>query len=94
MSTLIRRTEPGDYEAVSRVLEYNTPLTTDTTPDRVFGQPSFITNTSGVTASRLNKPWGVALDARGNLYVSDQNNNRVLVYDAEPFKVMAPLVLR
>jgi hypothetical protein len=70
----------------SRVLEYNTPLTTDTTADKVFGQSgSFTTqtcNNGGVSANSLCIPGSVAVDAAGNLYISDDNNNRVLEYDA------------
>ena len=39
-----------------RILEYDSPLTTDTMADRVIGQPNFTTtgcNTSGVSASGL-----------------------------------------
>src|SRR5260221_566900 len=48
-----------------RVLEYDAPLTTDPPADRVFGQPSFITNTSnsgGLGPKSLNGPSGLALD--------------------------------
>jgi sugar lactone lactonase YvrE len=70
----------------NRVLEYDSPLTADTVADRVFGQPDFTTSTcnypdGGVSASSLCEPRGVAVDAAGNLYVADWNNNRVLEYD-------------
>jgi uncharacterized membrane protein YgdD (TMEM256/DUF423 family) len=68
----------------NRVLEYNTPLTTDTTADRVIGQPDFISdacNNGGVSASSLCGPIGVTTDLSGNLYVADQSNNRVLEYN-------------
>jgi sugar lactone lactonase YvrE len=69
----------------SRVLEYDMPLGSGTTADRVFGQGgSFITNTcnsGGVSATSLCAPNGVAVDGSGNLYVADTNNNRVLEYD-------------
>ncbi len=70
----------------NRVLEYDTPLTTDTVADRVFGQGgSFTLNTcnlGGVSASSLCDTNGVALDAAGNLYVADTINTRVLEYDS------------
>ena len=77
--------DPGN----NRVLEYNTPLTTDTVADRVFGQgDSFTSNTcnlGGVSASSLCNPQGVAVDGAGNLYVADlgsgAGNNRVLEYN-------------
>ena len=66
----------------NRVLEYNTPLTTDTIADRVFGTcGSFRFACVGVSASSLNDPTGVAVDNAGNLYVADNQNNRVIAYD-------------
>lgn len=49
-----------------RLLIYNTPLTTDTTPDR---QIAGIAN-----------PRGVAVDSQGNVFVTDSENDRVLAY--------------
>jgi sugar lactone lactonase YvrE len=69
----------------NRVLEYDTPLSAGATADRVFGQPSFVTNTVSAgnpSALSLHRPGGVALDAQGNLYVTDNYNSRVLEYDA------------
>ena len=68
-----------------RVLEYDTPLVTDVTPDRVFGQRgSFTTigcNQGGLDAGSLCGPQSVAVDANGNLYVAERQNARVLEYD-------------
>jgi sugar lactone lactonase YvrE len=70
----------------NRVLEYDTPLTGDTTADRVWGQGGVFTtqipNKNGVSANSLYFPTGVAVDAAGNLYVADTGNHRVLEYDA------------
>jgi streptogramin lyase len=71
----------------NRVLEYHTPLTTDTVADVVLGQPNFTSNTAnngGVSASSLHVPHGVAVDTAGNVHVADLYNNRVLVYISAP----------
>ena len=69
----------------SRVLEYNTPLTTDTTADTVFGQGGNFTSddcdNGGFSANSLCYPDGVAVDGAGNLYVADTDNSRVLEYN-------------
>jgi len=73
-------------EGNSRVLEYDSPLTTDTVADRVFGQGGSFTTGSTTcnlpSASSLCRPEGVALDGDGNLYVADLFNSRVLEYDS------------
>ncbi len=55
-----------------------------TTATRVYGQngsfSSAAANNGGINANSLSQPWGVAVDASGNLYVSDYSNNRVLEY--------------
>jgi sugar lactone lactonase YvrE len=79
----------------SRVLEYNTPLTTGVTAEQVFGQSgSFSSNVcdsdvpipaselDGSSANDLCFPEGVALDASNNLYVADAQNNRVVEINA------------
>ena len=68
----------------NRVLEYNAPLANHAAAARVFGQPDFATgtpNTGGVSGASLAFPEDVALDARGNLFVADLFNNRVLEYN-------------
>ncbi len=69
----------------------------DTTADRLFGQPDFISNTAnngGVSASSLNDPAGLTIDTVGNMYVADLYNHRVLEYDALLIRVFAPLITR
>jgi sugar lactone lactonase YvrE len=70
----------------NRVLEYNSPFTTDTAADRVFGQGGFFTtptcNASGISATSLCTPIGIAIDKSGRLYVADFSNSRVLEYNA------------
>lgn len=48
--------------------------------DGVLGQSSFTTSTNGTTPTTFNQPFGVCADGKGNLFVSDQTNNRVLVF--------------
>jgi hypothetical protein len=68
----------------NRVVEYNSPLTTDTVADRVFGQGGSFTsdtcNLGGISASSLCAPQATTLDAAGNLYIVDANS-RVLEYN-------------
>jgi Ca2+-binding RTX toxin-like protein len=68
-----------------RVLEYGSPLTTDTVADRVFGQGGSFTsiapNKGGISASSLRRPVATAVDGGGNVYVAERVNNRVLEYD-------------
>jgi DNA-binding beta-propeller fold protein YncE len=76
-----------------RVLRYHSPFTTDTIADNVWGQADFAGNSCnrgrGVGApdaqslcfrSPLNQGFvaGVGLDPDGNLWVTDNQNNRVL----------------
>jgi hypothetical protein len=67
-----------------RVLGYSNPLT-DTQADAVYGQPDYTSvtpNNGGVSATSLNsEPLGVAVDAGGDLFAVDYQNNRVLAYD-------------
>lgn len=64
-----------------RVLFYPSGSTTAT---RVYGQFGSLTasvqNNGGVSADSLNAPAGTAVDASGNLYIADRQNNRVLFY--------------
>ena len=64
----------------NRVLEYTSPLTNEPPADRVFGQPNFTAAACTTSASGLCAPHRVAVDASGQLLVSDTDNNRVLGY--------------
>jgi sugar lactone lactonase YvrE len=67
-----------------RVFEYDRPSASDAVADLVLGQPSFETgraNYEGISARTLHFPFGVGVDARGNVWVADTLNNRVLEYD-------------
>ena len=61
----------------NRVLHYPQG---STTPDRVYGQPTYVSKESnGVSPITLAHPEGLVVDGTG-LYVADSNNNRVLHY--------------
>jgi DNA-binding beta-propeller fold protein YncE len=68
-----------------RVLVFN--LNTDNTlpdkiADNVLGQPDFHTYANALTQAGMGYPNGIAFDAANNrLFVVDNNNNRVLVYN-------------
>ncbi len=67
-----------------RVLEYDAPLSTGMNASRIFGQLDYSHNggnTSGsIDAVGLYGPLGLAVDAAGDLFVSDNGNHRVLEY--------------
>src|SRR6202167_4407845 len=58
-------------------------LTNLQAPDLIIGQPNSYTTLPG-TNGGLDSPTGLLTDAKGNLYVADSGNNRVLRYPA-PF---------
>lgn len=52
--------------------------------DAVIGQPDFVSNTpnnGGVSASSLDTPTGLKMDAGSRLFVADTGNHRVLTFD-------------
>jgi sugar lactone lactonase YvrE len=51
-----------------------------TTPTRVYGQPDFTSQSFGTSATKMKYPSGVAVDINNNLYVSENHNQRVLVF--------------
>ena len=68
----------------SRVLRFNTPLTSDTA-NAVFGQlGSFTQNicdiNGGPNANSLCGPFGVTVDKVGDVFIADSEENRVLEY--------------
>jgi sugar lactone lactonase YvrE len=64
----------------SRILRYSNvdALALGAAPEAVLGQTSLNVGGSGTSASQLNTPYGLALDATGALWVADTNNNRVV----------------
>ena len=67
----------------NRVLRWSSSekMLNGSTAEGVFGQPDFITSTSGLSASKFNDPLRVFVDSSGTLWVSDYLNNRVLKFD-------------
>jgi hypothetical protein len=75
-------------DANHRVLRFSPPFSTNMAASLVIGQADFISGSAnrGGTAGQdtLNRPKGVAMDASGNLYVAEYENNRVTRY-SQPF---------
>jgi sugar lactone lactonase YvrE len=48
---------------------------------KVLGQPDFISEGTGTTASTMYYPAGIYGDGAGNIYVSEYQNNRILIFE-------------
>lgn len=70
-------------EVNNRVLGFSTgSISNGMAATKVFGQPNFGIGTSGRSVSALDTPRGLAVDVTGSrLYVSDFNNNRLMVFN-------------
>ena len=68
----------------NRVLEFKTPFSDGESASLVIGQPTFGGYIGTTTSGGLNAPSYLAFDPSGNLWVTDQGNNRVLEFTA-PF---------
>ena len=67
-----------------RVLTFNLTggITNGQSAVDVIGQSNFNDNSSGLSQTKLNEPTGVYFDsANQRLYISDNDNNRVMLYD-------------
>jgi sugar lactone lactonase YvrE len=68
----------------NRVLQYDQPFATDSVADRVFGKPSFTSNTNPISVTagpvRLSTPYGVEVDRMDNLWVADTGHHRVVIF--------------
>lgn len=66
-----------------RVLRFDNAATktNGAAADRVLGQADFVTNTSALNASGFGDPKGVFVDGMGRLFVADEGNNRIKVYN-------------
>jgi hypothetical protein len=68
----------------NRVLIWNAPFNTYNPADVVIGQEDFNTNSAGYSPSKLNVPSGIFVAPDGRLFITDMNNNRVLIYNSIP----------
>ena len=69
----------------SRVLIWNKlPTKTDTPANVVVGQPDFTSSTPATTQSGLDRPEVGVTVAKGKLFVSDRNNNRIMIWNKIP----------
>ncbi|MEM9018611.1 MAG: NHL repeat-containing protein, partial [Verrucomicrobiota bacterium] len=66
-----------------RILRFDNAasLNGEVTANQVVGQPDLSTFDEDTTRNSLYNPWGIWIDASGNLYVGDYTNNRVLRFD-------------
>ncbi len=71
----------SDYYS-NRVLEFVTPLHNGSSASLVLGQSTLFGYLGGVSAVNLSKPDAVAVDAHGDIWVSDSGNNRVVEFAA------------
>lgn len=72
-----------DYNRVLRFAN-SRALETGDEPEAVLGQDNFATTTAGTSATRMNRPTGLALDSAGRLWVADSRNNRILRFNSAP----------
>lgn len=54
--------------------------------DDVIGQADFTTNTPGLSARKMGRPLGIALDPSGRLWVCDSENARVLRFSPDKIR--------
>ncbi len=75
----------------NRVLGYNAvPTTNGAGASFVLGQSTFASYSTGSGANRMNYPQSVRTAASGQLFVTDYNNNRILVWNTAPTTTGVP----
>ena len=70
----------------NRILEYVPPFKNQMNASLAIGQSDLTSNSDGTTANRLNLPSAIAFDEKGNLWMTDSLNNRVLEF-SYPFSI-------
>ena len=65
----------------NRIMIWTNPITTNgQAANRVIGQTWFYSNGSGTSSSSLNGPNNISINPSGAVFISDTNNNRVLIW--------------
>ncbi len=66
-----------------RVLRFSSEaaLTSGSSAEAVFGQPNFTSKNTGLSATGMNNPTGLAIEEDGTLWLADYGNKRVLRFD-------------
>jgi secreted PhoX family phosphatase len=64
----------------NRILEYVPPFENQMNASLAIGQSDLTSNSDGTTTNRLNLPSAIAFDEKGDLWVTDSLNNRVLEF--------------
>ena len=72
----------------NRVLEFRPPFSDNMNAATVIGQPNFQRTKAGTGPDRLNNPGYVTFDAAGDLWVSDNWNNRLTEFRPPLFSDM------
>jgi sugar lactone lactonase YvrE len=85
----------ADFEN-RRVLIFKNPATkaNGAAADGVIGQPTFTTGLGFTTNRQISRPYGLALNPSGSLWVSDYGNNRVLRFSPDSAAVPPSVVGR
>jgi sugar lactone lactonase YvrE len=75
----------------NRILRFDDPAQEFNAPANfVLGQPNFTTNTSACTQTVMKKPYSVAFDKSGYLWVPDYDNNRILAFKILTMSAITP----
>jgi len=64
----------------ARVLEYARPFSNGMAASAVLGQTNFAAMQMGASSNMFAEPYDVKVDARGDLWVADTDNNRILEF--------------